>query len=167
MKKILFLLITCNLAYAGDIDVAFSPKQGGQELIIKAINSANKSICMATYSFTSKPISEAIMKAKQRGVAIQVVSDAKANGGKYTATRYLANHGVDVRLNSKYAIMHNKFMVIDNKTVQTGSYNYSEAANSKNAENVIVIWDDSALASKYNQQCQTLFNQGDKLEKSY
>ena len=83
---------------------------------------------MATYSFTSKPVSEAILAAKKRGVDVRVVSDEKANDRKYTAARFLANQGVNVRLNGNYAIMHNKFIVIDNQTVETGSFNYSAEA---------------------------------------
>ena len=153
--------------FANSIDVGFSPNQGSLQLVLKTINSAQKSLCMATYSFTSRPVVEALIAAKNRGVNIKIVSDAKANSDKYTATRYLVNHGFNVRLNDHYAIMHNKFIVVDNQTVETGSFNYSAAAVDKNAENVIVIWNNPAIASKYAAECMRLFNQASPMIQQY
>lgn len=152
---------------SNSIDVAFSPNPGGQDLVVKAINSAKTSLCVAAYSFTSKPISEAILQAKKRGVRVKVVADEKANQSKYTATRFLANQGIDVRLNGNYAIMHNKFIVVDNQTVETGSFNYSQAAQKKNAENVIVMWNNPEVAAKYAIECERLYNEAQPLVKSY
>ncbi len=168
-KKLLLIIILLisHAIFADNIDIAFSPDKGSLDLVVKSINSAQKSICMATYSFTSKPVAEALIHAKGRGVDIKIVSDAKANGSKYTATKFLANHGVNVRLNGNYPIMHNKFIVIDDKTVETGSFNYSQAAAAKNAENVIVIWNNSTVASKYASECNRLFNEATPLDKSY
>lgn len=166
IKYLIFLLPAIAIAN-NDIDVAFSPKGGSLELVLKAINSSKKSICMATYSFTSKPVAEAILAAKNRGVDVKVVSDEKANDRKYTATRFLANNNVSVRLNGNYAIMHNKFIVVDNQTVETGSFNYSSGAVNKNAENVIVIWNNPDIAQKYSNECVRLYNEATILSKAY
>ncbi|EJK5562221.1 phospholipase D family protein, partial [Salmonella enterica] len=91
----------------------------------------------------------ALVSAKNRGVSVRVVADEKANNNKYTAVTYLANQGVPVRLDSQYAIMHNKFMVVDGNTVQTGSFNYTASAVSRNAENVLLIQAAPALAKNY------------------
>lgn len=167
MRKLLILLLLPLCVSAGDIDIGFSPRMGSLNLVLKTINSAKNNICMATYSFTSKPVVEALMSAKQRGVNIKIVSDEKANSGKYTAVRFLANQGFNVRLNRNYAIMHNKFIVVDNKTVETGSFNYSGAAVKKNAENVIVIWNNPTVASVYRDECDRLYNEARFVTKSY
>lgn len=165
-KKLLFCIPL--MAFASEnSDIAFSPKHGGLELVLKTINSAKLSICVAAYSFTSKPISEALANAKKRGVSVKVVADEKSNKGKYTATQFLANQGVDVRLNGNYAIMHNKFIVVDKQTVETGSYNYSQAAEKKNAENVLVIWNNSEVANKYANECDRLYAEAQPLSKNY
>jgi phosphatidylserine/phosphatidylglycerophosphate/cardiolipin synthase-like enzyme len=158
-KKLFLLLLLISNVFADNIDIAFSPGGNGLELVLKAINSSTSSICMATYSFTSKPVAQALLNAKKRGVDVQIVSDKKSNGSKYTATKFLANQGINVRLNGKYPIMHNKFIVVDNKTVETGSFNYTKAAANKNAENVIVIWNNPVVASKYGAECKRLFNE--------
>jgi phosphatidylserine/phosphatidylglycerophosphate/cardiolipin synthase-like enzyme len=123
---------------------------------------------LATYSFTSKPISTALLDAQRRGVDVRVVADAKGNSGSdYTAVTFLANHGVSVRLNSRYAILHHKFMVIDGLHVQTGSFNYSAAAANKNAENVIMLWNVQSLADRYTEEWKRLWAEGTSLKKAY
>ncbi|MBY0379716.1 MAG: phospholipase D family protein [Burkholderiales bacterium] len=161
MKKILLICLcfVSSVSLASTIDVGFSTDKTALPLVLKAINSSKTSICMATYSFTSKPISQALLEAKNRSVNIKVVSDWKGNKGKYSAVTFLANHGVNVKLNSHYSIMHNKFIVIDDSSVETGSFNYSAGAVNKNAENVIVIWDDKSVARKYQVECDRLYNQ--------
>ena len=164
---LILLLLPITYALATDIDVGFSPSQGSLDLVLKTINSAKQNICMATYSFTSRPVVDALMAAKKRGVSIKIVSDEKANDKKYTATHYLVNHDINVRLNSNYAIMHNKFIVVDNQTVETGSFNYSEAAVKKNAENVIELWNNRKVAVIYNTECNRLFNEATTMVKNY
>jgi phosphatidylserine/phosphatidylglycerophosphate/cardiolipin synthase-like enzyme len=135
--------------------------------VLSGIDSAQKSILVAAYSFTSKPISAALLDAHRRGVDVRVVADAKANGKRYTAATYLANHDVPVRLNDKYAILHDKFMVIDGATIETGSFNYTAAAANKNAENVLVLRDMPEMAARYTKEWQRLWDEGVALEKRY
>jgi phosphatidylserine/phosphatidylglycerophosphate/cardiolipin synthase-like enzyme len=40
-------------------------------------------------------------------------------------------------------------MVIDGKAVITGSFNFTVAAENRNAENVLIVHDDPALAKAY------------------
>ncbi len=82
-------------------------------------------------------------------MAVLVVVDAKSNSRRYSTALFLANHNIPVRKNGNYAIMHHKFMVIDNKHVQTVSFNYSAATVSRNAENVLMLWNMSELAQVY------------------
>lgn len=134
---------------------------------MKAITAAEKEILVAAYSFTSKPITEALLTAHRRGVSVWVMVDAKSNTGRYTAATFLANHDVPVRRNGKYAIMHHKFMVIDGKHVQTGSFNYSAAAVSRNAENVLMLWNMPELAGMYVQEWQRLWDEAMPVPPSY
>jgi hypothetical protein len=70
---------------------------------------------------------------------------------KYSGATYLANHKIPVLIDDKHAIAHNKVMIIDGNTVITGSFNFTKAAEEKNAENVIVLKDNPALAQRYAQ----------------
>ena len=128
MRKTTLLVLAaalCVPAFATAAPVltaGFSPSDGrpALEIVLGAINNAGQSIDVAAYSFTSKPVATALAGANRRGVAVRVVADEKANSDRYTAVTYLINRGVPVHLNGRYAIMHNKFMVIDGKTSRPG-----------------------------------------------
>ncbi|AWK15746.1 phospholipase D family protein [Candidatus Fukatsuia symbiotica] len=154
-------------AHNEQVTVGFSPSGTALANILNVINSAKSQIYVVAYSFTSKEIATALLTAKKRGVNVQVVVDKKANSEKYTAVTFLANQGVAVRLNDKYTIIHNKFIVIDGKTLQTGSFNYSSSANKRNAENVVVLWNAPTIAAMYQQEFLRLWNEVDTLSPTY
>jgi phosphatidylserine/phosphatidylglycerophosphate/cardiolipin synthase-like enzyme len=140
---------------AGTMEVAFSPDEGSEHLVIKVIDSARREIRMLTYSFTSAPVTQALLRAKKRGVDVKVVADEKNNGAQdrsgkaRAALSALANADVDVRTISVYPIHHDKVVIADGETVELGSFNYSDAAAHKNSENVLVNWKNPALAKVY------------------
>jgi phosphatidylserine/phosphatidylglycerophosphate/cardiolipin synthase-like enzyme len=147
-------------------EAAFSPHGKSLELALSCIRAAERSILVAAFSFTNKRISRALREAHKRGVKVQVVADKEVNS-KYTAVAYLANQGVPVRLNGRYAIHHHKFMVIDGKHVETGSFNYSAVAVDKNAENVLVLWNVPSLAAQYAAEWTRLWDEGARLSAKY
>jgi len=151
------------------IDVAFSPAAGSEELILKAIGSARSSIGVAAYSFTSPVVSKALLSAKKRGVDVRVVVDENGNRSKASlgALNLLSSAGIPTRTVSRYAIHHDKYMVIDKQTVQTGSFNYSKAAAKSNSENVIVIWNNPGVALTYLKHWQDRFDQGTPYKPAY
>ncbi|QND84634.1 Putative nuclease [Chromobacterium vaccinii] len=155
------------LPAGADYEVGFSPKAGGLVLVLQGIDGAKSSILVAAYSFTSKPIAESLLNAHKRGVKVQVVADEKSNRKGYSAAQFLANQGVPVRLNGNYAIFHHKFMVIDGQHVETGSFNYSAAAASRNAENVLLLRNVKPLASQYATEWARLWDEAMPLPKAY
>lgn len=144
---------------SNDVDVAFSPKQGATKLIINTIKNSEKSIFVAAYSFTSKPIADALVEAYQNGIDVKIVLDKSQRTAKYSAFLEVKNLGIPIRINSKYAIMHNKFMIVDGKILQTGSFNYSQAAENNNAENVLIISDNTKVVKQYTQKWLELWNE--------
>jgi phosphatidylserine/phosphatidylglycerophosphate/cardiolipin synthase-like enzyme len=148
-------------------EIGFSPMGTSLSIILKAINDAEKTILVAAYSFTSKPISTALVEAHKRGVAVWVVADAKSNSGQYSAVSYLANQRVPVRVNRHYAIFHHKFMVIDGRHLETGSFNYSAAAVDKNAENVLLLRDVPEIARTYAREWEKLWKEGEEVKPRY
>jgi len=175
MKKRIFiflalcLLLAVPAAHGADpaYKLGFSPNGESLQIILHGIADAKESILVAAYSFTSKPVSEALLAAHKRGVKVAVVADQKGNSGKYTAVNFLANHEVPVRLNDRYAILHHKFMVIDGTMVQLGSFNYSAAAVNRNAENVLLLKDVPAIAAQYAAEWKRLWDEGVELKANY
>lgn len=148
-------------------DVGFSPAGSALDVVLKGIDSARVSIHVAAYALTSKPIASALVAAQNRGVKVGVVADKAQNDRQYSAASYLANHNVPVRLNDRYQAHHDKFMVIDGRHVQTGSFNYTSAAASKNAENALILWNVPPLAAQYDADWQRLWQEGVALAPRY
>ncbi len=157
----------------GTIEYAFSPREGAEKLVLKVIGSARSEIRMMTYSLTSAPVVEALIAARRRGVEVSIVADYKNNlvddraGKSRAALSALLNAGCRVRTNSVYPIHHDKVIVADRETVETGSFNYSDAAARKNSENVMVVWKNPDLARGYLAHWQDRFNKGEEFRTNY
>ena len=135
----------------GSIEVAFSPNNGVTAVVVKAIGEAKQTLLVSAYSFTSKDIAEALLEAKKRGVTVKIILDKSQVSQKYSSSTFFANQGFDLRIDVKHAIYHDKVMIIDDKTVITGSFNFTKAAETKNAENLLVLRDNPALAKLYTK----------------
>lgn len=132
-------------------EVFFPPKTKCLPRIIKLIDGAKKSVYLQCYSFTSKPIAIALLKAKRRGVDVQIVTDKsqiKANG---SIVARLHAKKIPVFVDHRVAIAHNKTMIIDNRIVLTGSYNWTNAAEKRNAENLVIFYNHAGLVKDYTQ----------------
>lgn len=157
----------------GTLEVAFSPNEGSENLVVKTIDSAKQSIRMLSYSFTSAPVVAALLRAQKRGVDIALVADYKENvsedrsGKARAALSALVNAGAHVRTISVYPIHHDKSIVVDRVTVETGSFNYSAAAAHKNSENVLVMWNNPKLAAVYLNHWDRNWKQGDDFRLAY
>jgi len=112
------------------------------------LGQAKQSILVQAYSFTSYPIAQALVDAEKRGVKVEAIVDKKQIHERKVKIGLVAKGGVAVFLDGAHAIAHNKVMIIDGKTVITGSFNFTNAAEEKNAENLLIL-DDAALATEY------------------
>lgn len=146
------------ISLTGQIEVGFSPEGGAEALVIRAIASAEQEILVAAYSFTSKPIAQALLSAHKRGVRIRAVLDKSQRSERYSAATFLAHQGIAVRIDEKHAIQHNKYLVIDGHSVELGSFNYSRAAAERNAENVLVLWNQPEVAHRYREDWERLWD---------
>lgn len=133
----------------GVMDVYFSPRGGATEAVVQEIGKASKEVLVQAYSFTSVPIAKALLDAKKRGVKVEAVLDKSQRRERYTAATFLYNSGVPVRIDDKHAIAHNKIIIIDRRTLITGSFNFTKAGEEKNAENLLVIKGNRELTGKY------------------
>jgi phosphatidylserine/phosphatidylglycerophosphate/cardiolipin synthase-like enzyme len=162
-----------EVAATGHIEVAFSPSEGSEALVIKVADSARSELRILAYSFTSAPVTAALLRAKKRGVDVRLVADEKNNvvdersGKARAALSALVNAGVDVRTINAYPIHHDKVMVADRETVQLGSFNYSDAAARRNSENVLVNWHNPKLAAVYLGHFERNYRQARAFQMQY
>jgi hypothetical protein len=111
-------------------------------------------ILLQAYSFTSKPIAQALIQAHKRGVRISAVLDKSNRSQKYSAATFLRNMGIPVFIDDKHAIAHNKIMIIDDRVVITGSFNFTTAAENRNAENLLILEDLPEITRAYRENFQ-------------
>lgn len=159
MKKVAIVLILLALSIQGyayelildnaKTQVYFSPNGGCTEAIIKQIDKAEKTILVQAYSYTSVPIARALLAAHQRGVQVVIIVDKGQLREKYTMANSSQEQGMAVYLDSDHTIAHDKVMVLDNKVIITGSFNFSKGAELHNSENIIII-NSRELATIYN-----------------
>ena len=123
------------------IQVRFSPRGQCTQFIQEAIAKAQKTVLVQAYTFTSQPIAEALMQAHRRGVNVRILIDRSQLTGKYTQINHLVTKGIWVAVDVVPGIAHNKVIIIDDCYVLTGSFNWTKAAETSNAENVLLIND--------------------------
>jgi len=129
-------------------ELYFSPQGGAAAAIIRSLDQARQSVLVQAYSFTSAPIAKALVAAHKRGVRVEVVLDKSQRTEKYSSADFLAHAGIKTYIDAAHAIAHNKVMIIDERIVITGSFNFTRAAEERNAENLLII-QDARLASLY------------------
>ena len=160
--------IHAPVAHAADsrIQVGFSPDAGAEALVLEVIASARHTIRLAGYLFTSRPIVGALIAARRRGVDVRIVLDERGNrdAASRSAIRRVASAGIPVRLISAYPIHHDKYIVVDGRSVETGSFNYTHAAAHANSENVLVLWNNPQVAAQYLAHWQSRWAQGVDVE---
>ena len=148
---VLILFITISISALAKTEVYFSLSDNPQKTIIKNINQAEAFINIAMYIFTDREIALPLVKAQERGVKVRVYLDKDQVDDQYSQSRFLVQKGIKVRISTNHYIMHNKFAIIDNRLLLTGSYNWTASANTRNDENLMVIDDPEIIAIFQNQ----------------
>jgi phosphatidylserine/phosphatidylglycerophosphate/cardiolipin synthase-like enzyme len=133
----------------GSAEVFFSPNGGATEAIVREIDAAKSEVLVQAYSFTSVPIAQALLNAKKRGIRIEAVLDKSQRSERYTAATFLMNAGINVVIDDRHAIAHNKIIIIDRASLITGSFNFSKNADQNNAENLLILKGNKPLIDKY------------------
>jgi phosphatidylserine/phosphatidylglycerophosphate/cardiolipin synthase-like enzyme len=119
----------------------FSPNGAVRARIISEINKAQSSIDIAIYNFTTDELRDALVAARNRGVAIRVVADSTRADDPYSKIGYLESRGFSVKRSAGVdgGVMYNKYMIIDGKLLLTGSYNWSANAEENSFGNALFV----------------------------
>lgn len=148
-----------SAGYAAEISACFTPGENCTAQIVHQINTARKSVYVQAYGFTSTPIANALVNAKRRGVTIFTLLDKSNPSSKYSKEPLLNENKIPVLIDYKPAIAHNKVMIIDQREVITGSFNFTASAQKRNAENVVFITKDPQLVSAFMANFEKRKNQ--------
>jgi phosphatidylserine/phosphatidylglycerophosphate/cardiolipin synthase-like enzyme len=142
----------------------FSPGGGCTDAIVGELNVATHSIELQGYSFTSRAIGSALVAAQRRGVNVRLVLDAVATSENRKEADYCVHNGVPVFLDSRHGIAHNKVILIDERTLITGSFNFTRAAEEQNAENLLILHDQPKLQSAYEENFRVHLSHSEKYD---
>lgn len=141
-------------ATTGTIEYAFTPGADAAGLIVRTIDAASTQVLVQAFSFTHRAIADALVRAHRRGLDVQVIADREQSDSlESTALQTLIEAGVPLLLDAEHSAAHNKVVLIDSGTRQpvliTGSFNFTFAAQYRNAENVLVLRGNSELAHAF------------------
>jgi hypothetical protein len=142
--------------------IYFTPPAGAASGLIKQIDGAKKSIKVMAYGFTATNLAEALVRAKRRGVDVGLIQDEKSAQNNRETLPILLAAGIEVRSDGKHAIQHNKVMLIDDDIVITGSYNFTKSAESRNAENIMIVR-SSYAAKRYADNWKSHWEHSEKV----
>jgi len=116
----------------------FCPDDKCKEKILRELSKAKEKILFMTFTFTDKDISNLLIKKHKEGLEIKGIIE-KFQNSKYSVYQTLASNKINISYYEGEGFQHNKVFIIDDKTVITGSYNPTNAANNVNDENIIIL----------------------------
>lgn len=140
-------MLIVSPARADVIGLWFAPNDDCTAAIVAEFDKATKSISYQMYGFTSRPIADSLIRAHRRGVKVSMLLDSEAPRQRGSQALACKAAGIEVRVDAKHPISHNKVRIIDGKRLLSGSFNDSKQAN-RNAEN-LYLEDDPAVVKRF------------------
>ena len=138
----------------------FSPGSDTENKLASIIDNAKLSVDAVTFTFSSKPIADAIIRAYKRGVKVRFLEDIDMAKSSSMA-KMVYEAGVPFKWmggRDTKGSMHNKFIILDGKLVATGSFNFTTNASINSFENVVII-DNPKVVNAYMSKFEWFFSQ--------
>ena len=153
---------TTAVLYQGlPVEVYFSPQDGVLARVVRAVQAAETSIDFAIFFFTEDTLRDALIDAKNRGVAIRGLWDALGASNTSSDDEALCAAGIPIKIENTTGKMHHKLMVVDARgrdpAVITGSLNWTAAASERNSENTVIVH-GGAVAAAYAAGFQAMWS---------
>jgi phosphatidylserine/phosphatidylglycerophosphate/cardiolipin synthase-like enzyme len=144
----------------GEDEAIFSPERSIKEILLREVESVTSTIDLAIREITSPDMAHALMKAKGRGVKVRIVTDSKQAKMKSSQVTHLIQEGIPVKVlrGKDQGVMNHRFGIFDGKKVVTGSFDWSEASEKWNYENIAIIKDSDVVAS-YQKEFDRLWRE--------
>ena len=137
-------------------DVFFSPGEACRDVIISQIDSAIRQLNICAFTISDDQITERLLAAHRKGVHINIITDNDKSLDEGSDVEELAKAGIAVRMDTTPNHMHHKFMVTDQRSLITGSYNWTRSAARYNHENILLTREPAAVKS-FEQQFKKLW----------
>lgn len=129
----------------------FSPNGGCTRAIAAEMAAARHTILLQGFTFASPEIARALIDAHRRGVEVELLLDAGAAADYRDALQPILKAGIPIYVDGKHAAAHSKVVLIDARTLITGSFDFTAAAETDNVENLMILHDQPRLQSAYEE----------------
>jgi len=145
------------------IFVVFSPEDKPVQHIVPYLQNARRNIRFLAFSYTQPDMGEAMLERIKNGVTVEGVFETVGSDSQFSEMLPLHCAGGKIRRDGNPGFLHHKVIIIDNRIVITGSFNFSDSADTKNNENVIII-DNAEIAKRYLEEFQRVWKEGSDLD---
>lgn len=140
------------------VRVFFSPGGGADRALVGLVKQAQSSVHFLAYNLTANDLGKALVEANQSGVDVRGVMDAETARNS-TGSEYEMLHKAKIAvLDANKGLMHHKVIIVDQRWVVLGSYNFTASAEKSNNENLLIL-DNPGLAAKFEDEFEKLYTQ--------
>lgn len=139
------------------LDAFFFPNEKNVDRLVQYLTKSTKSLKICVFNITNDRLANAIADAHKRGVQVRLISDDECMHNPGSDVVWLSQQGIPIRTDdNEQNHMHNKFAIIDDTHLITGSFNWTVQAGKSNQENILVV-DNSYYIEKYNTEFEALW----------
>lgn len=132
-------------------EVRFAPKGGCQDAVVRELRRARCEVLVLAYRFCGEALVAALVDAKKRGANVEVILDAGNEKDRQSDLKALAEQGLDLVVDPSHPETLAQTIVIDGRTVVTGSYDFSPRGDEECAADVVILRGQPELAASYRQ----------------
>lgn len=147
------------------IQVLFGAEDDVASQLVPLLKSAEQSIHFMAFSFTQDEMGMAVQEQFQTGVEVQGIFEVRGSETEHSELPKQFCSGMAVRQDGNPQTFHHKVLIIDNQTVVTGSFNFSDNADESNDENVVIIT-HREIAAEYQKEFERRWREATELDGS-
>lgn len=141
-----------------DMETCFSPDEPCDLKLVKFVETAQTSLDIAIFDINLDQLVHQVL-VKSKKIPVRILVDKRQSKGTHSLVQTLIKAGAQVRYGRQKGIMHNKFVIVDGKAIETGSFNFTNHAYKANRENQIYLWNQSVVG-RYQSQFEKIWSQG-------
>lgn len=129
--------------------VRFSPRGHCEDLLVALIDDARLSLRAMIYALTADRIARAFARAVARGVPVDIMADYGQATQPSSKLNFLQASGCHVLVDAREKLHHHKVLIVDDKHIVCGSYNWTDSADDRNAEDMLYLPERPLLVRRY------------------
>jgi len=135
----------------------FSPGEDCLSSILFELSKASRQVQICVFTISDDRIANKIIDCHRRGVSVKILTDNDKSFDRGSDVDKFVKAGIPVKVDCTRHHMHHKFALIDNKTLITGSFNWTRSATDYNNENILVT-ESKSIVERYSKEFSKLWS---------